>query len=1022
MAPRRQRSPPGQAREDARGQPLRPVSPTGTGSSRSRSETLEWQGAENSWPRLNRGAIARAGGGELALPTGGALAAVSPPQLGSLPVSEEGIGGGQAEERTPQCPPAGWPLGLLTTAPPPAAPAAGSPAAAPGGARPEPAPPAAAAGLGSCPQCLSGVPAGEVSPHAAPARQHSPPQQSPVAPQETCGPRWALGEPALPADGDPLVSGLQLLGIPRVGGWPPPVELLRQHAPAGTAAALAAPLPAQGDAEASRRPHSCRLYTDGSGGNSCGAQPAWAVLVVEADDHDQLALREAIAGRLQAEHLEGAPRAHWSALAECWAVLVALIWLAQRDADRDCFTLLLSDNRMTVQAIQAAERAPTLGPPLALAKSLFTALKTRMGDQLELHHIPGHGGEVWNEAADTAAGLAALGEWPLPAPLFPREWREDPRAKWLWLSAAPHAQRSQYPPARQEDVLAAGAHWPEEDAWGGASLCVPPPAAGFCPLPLRLGFCNVLTGGECSSSRPLIGRLRALGGQFSGEELDIVGTAELRLPEEGWRTVGGFRVLHSGSDRGRGGCGLWLCKHRRLLPDVPGSEPAALPVQVLHADPTRLIAVLDVVGCALACCVLHAPHSRTPEPALRSWWAQTLAVLREVRRSQQHCLLLLDANTTLGLPSTCSVGPCGAETDSRHAYLMRDLLDELDLVLPVTFVQPEPTLQATWAPPGRGDCTRRLDYIGVPREWLACVSDARACVAADVALGQLDHRLIRVDVAPSVCVAGPDTGSAAVARKPRRLRICTDKLADAQLADAFCAHLARFPAVPWHTSPSLHAASLESHLAEGLAMFAPDPPRRQGRDAPDPLQDCIALQRCVLEKLHVGIVSTRSLALRAFLLAWRAATARPLGRALAPLAASLVGWRADLRACLALVDTHSRQLSPRLWRWLLPPCLQGASAADVVRVLRTARDRLAASRDWLVRPLTQATKEEARRGANEQIRRAADAVRHAWELGDTQPVCASTRARAPLEEAWANASFACARGGRRTHRQSRRGC
>eukprot|EP00959_Pyramimonas_sp_CCMP1952_P391551 8205551-Pyramimonas_sp.AAC.1 len=80
-----------------------------------------------------------------------------------------------------------------------------------------------------------------------------------------------------------------------------------------------------------------------------------------------------------------------------------------------------------------------------------------------------------------------------------------------------------------------------------------------------MAFANILSlratgnGKKAPVGLYVAGRPRMLAAQFEAAKLQVAGTAESRVPRQGWADIGNFLVLHGpATSQGPHGCSLWL--------------------------------------------------------------------------------------------------------------------------------------------------------------------------------------------------------------------------------------------------------------------------------------------------------------------------------------------------------------------------------------------------------------------------------------------------------------------------------
>ena len=105
-------------------------------------------------------------------------------------------------------------------------------------------------------------------------------------------------------------------------------------------------------------------------------------------------------------------------------------------------------------------------------------------------------------------------------------------------------------------------------------------------------------------------------------------------------------------------------------------------------------------------------------------------------------LLLADANAKLGSMLSPVVGPLDPEVQCLAGSFFHQFLIECDIMLPSTFADLHSGPTKTWtAPPREGlpSTCRRIDYVGVPKEWMPAVRHSWVERRVDLLLSRDDH-------------------------------------------------------------------------------------------------------------------------------------------------------------------------------------------------------------------------------------------------------------------------------------------
>ena len=113
----------------------------------------------------------------------------------------------------------------------------------------------------------------------------------------------------------------------------------------------------------------------------------------------------------------------------------------------------------------------------------------------------------------------------------------------------------------------------------------------------------------------------------------------------------------------------------------------------------------------------HGPVADAEEEQIRLWWDTLAAELATVAQDQ-NVVLLIDANASLDDEAGIHCGGSAATKENMAGTAFKELVTEGALCIPQTFSKFGPT----WR-------NRRLDFIAVPLDWHAAVSDTKGGTA-----------------------------------------------------------------------------------------------------------------------------------------------------------------------------------------------------------------------------------------------------------------------------------------------------
>ena len=131
----------------------------------------------------------------------------------------------------------------------------------------------------------------------------------------------------------------------------------------------------------------------------------------------------------------------------------------------------------------------------------------------------------------------------------------------------------------------------------------------------------------------------------------------------------------------------------------------------------------------------HGPVPDAEDKQIRLWWDTLAAELATVAQDQ-HVVLLIDANASLNDEAGIHCGGSEATKENVAGTALKELVAERALCTPQTFSKFGPT----WR-------NRRLDFIAVPLDWHAAVSDIKVEPPELPAINDfVDHRAVTITV------------------------------------------------------------------------------------------------------------------------------------------------------------------------------------------------------------------------------------------------------------------------------------
>ena len=363
-------------------------------------------------------------------------------------------------------------------------------------------------------------------------------------------------------------------------------------------------------------------------------------------------------------------------------------------------------------------------------------------------HVPGHRGHVGNELCDALAKLArraVISAYDRCLPEWPGLWAAHPLANWAWSTVPGQVDVPRLFCFEAEVALAQkrGPNVVKAPAYGQHNVHCPVGDASFCLSCVSL---NVLTLRDKTAKLPaahvglrLMGRKDLLKATLANAQPLFLGLQETRLPESEVQADPDYLIYNSAStERGMGGCSLWIAKHVPLC--RIGTDDTYIKhqdVTVVSTSPRHLTVHVQTSRLRMQLQVLHAPSTTSfPVDVVRAFWDDRAREMLH-RPDGTDYIVLCDANSRLGDTLTEHVGDCGAEAEGAAGALFHEFLAKIDAIAPSTWPQWHQGPHATWFSPF--DTQSRIDYVLIPRHW--STADITSRTMPDVELMQLrdDH-------------------------------------------------------------------------------------------------------------------------------------------------------------------------------------------------------------------------------------------------------------------------------------------
>ncbi|CAE8619154.1 unnamed protein product [Polarella glacialis] len=302
-------------------------------------------------------------------------------------------------------------------------------------------------------------------------------------------------------------------------------------------------------------------------------------------------------------------------------------------------------------------------------------------------HVFSHRGQPWNELVDVVANNVCLQgrEWGVRSPLIASVYQCKGVAsmEWLWFVFAARHKVPDLPQVMRNGNLQVTYHhsncnfdnnpmWRiERKAKHKAVVAAKNRKSQRAEICLKFGSANVFTLGPavaldtCNKTTSYAtARSSHLQGLMEQQQYDLVGIQESRTRADGTWTSGAFLVIASASNKGHGGCELWINVNKAYAKE--GSKDVswkATDFVVIHDDPQRLLVGVTTQLLQFDILVAHAPYAigNVNEASRVSWWRDT----RRIILSRKKCRpldVLIGANATVGTETSALIGSCDAES------------------------------------------------------------------------------------------------------------------------------------------------------------------------------------------------------------------------------------------------------------------------------------------------------------------------------------------------------------------------
>ena len=495
--------------------------------------------------------------------------------------------------------------------------------------------------------------------------------------------------------------------------------------------------------------------------------------------------------------------------AERCGLVLALLWSLQWDGIGDHEVHILFDNQAAGFGASGQWHIDSTSLLSLLTRDLAQAAAEAYGHLLQFSHVKGHSNNPGNELADFIAKQTALGNIQALAnhldhrPLLNAIKHDGP---FCWLSFAtalgkrdlpdifgPFTCHRANPSHLDEQVLSFAPCESSSHAVTG--------------IRLHLGSINVRSlfedRGETDGRIRFVEKAKYLADQFSWSNYNIIGLQETCTRTQGLSRVSNYLRLAGGcNSSGQLGCELWVDSF------IDGSTTPPDSLVLLHGDPRRLLARLQVRGLDIIFAVLHAPHKGHGPSDVEEWWQVTSNLCSSFRHLAPICVLA-DTNAQLSLPHPPNIGDLLDGTESITSPLLVDFCHLCDLWLPSTFSSVHTGDNGTWH--HHTGLWLRIDYIGLPLSWR--MAEVHSWTDGEIDLNQTsaDHRVVGCSV--------QYTWQRTVV--PRKKQLDYRYLANADVQKRVQEALLGSDPIPWETDVQTHAWRIKNLLHETFAQHVP---------------------------------------------------------------------------------------------------------------------------------------------------------------------------------------------------------
>jgi ribonuclease HI len=260
---------------------------------------------------------------------------------------------------------------------------------------------------------------------------------------------------------------------------------------------------------------------------------------------------------------------------------------------------------------------------IKMLRGIYQALEAGMPkDCLQVAHVKGHAGDIWNELADYLAKSEATTGHHLKRQQIDLNVL-GPALPYFWMFLTVTAGLPQF---TQHGFNICPPNLPTRHVVASTTSQT---AETFPDRDFQLSLASLNVGSLYLSPDGFSGKLSYLRQQMQSHAIHILGIQEARS-SPGLSVVDGVLRIAGGSQNGHLGVELWVS----LTQPITTSRSHKIcikrsDVQLLHHDARRLLVRIACRNLDCFVAVLHGPQSGRPLQERRHWWEETGTILQD---------------------------------------------------------------------------------------------------------------------------------------------------------------------------------------------------------------------------------------------------------------------------------------------------------------------------------------------------------------------------------------------------------